>query len=281
MAPGLIWPIVVLGQGLSGCLLLPCLCYLPADYRREVSCSEAVVDIDGDDTAGAGIEHGEEGCEAAEACAVADAGRHCDDGLGDESADDAGERALHAGDDNDDAGILQLLLMVQKAVDSGNADIVDAIGPATCRFDDKRGFLGHGKVRGACGDDGTGADFFIMLTLAQLDDACIFVILGFRQVAVDGFKLPATGACAENYVCAALQGIEDTDDLVGSLILTIDDLGKAGSQIAVMVDFGVSQVLEGQVPEALQRPIDGEASIGDFIEQLSQFVFIHVIGGGL
>ena len=57
------------------------------------------------DTPGAQrVEHGQQGGEAAEARAVADAGRHGDDGTADQAADHAGKRALHAGHDDQDVG---------------------------------------------------------------------------------------------------------------------------------------------------------------------------------
>src|SRR5437764_10836666 len=61
---------------------------LSVDEAGDEARAEAVVNVDDRDVRGAGVEHAEEGRHAAEACAVADARRHGDDGRGDESADD-------------------------------------------------------------------------------------------------------------------------------------------------------------------------------------------------
>ena len=57
-----------------------------------------------DDAGRAAVQHAEQRREAAEAGAVADAGRHGDDRHADQAGDDARQRAFHAGDDDDDAG---------------------------------------------------------------------------------------------------------------------------------------------------------------------------------
>ena len=51
--------------------------------------TEAVVDVDDRNAAGAGVEHRKKRCHAAEACAVAHAGRHRNDRAVGKPADDA------------------------------------------------------------------------------------------------------------------------------------------------------------------------------------------------
>ena len=68
------------------------------------------------------MRHGQERGDPAEIGAVADAGGNGDDGGGDESADDAGERAFHAGANDHDAGGGQPLAVAQKAVNAGLPD---------------------------------------------------------------------------------------------------------------------------------------------------------------
>ena len=65
---------------------------------------------------------------------VADAGRHGDDRAVDQPADDAGQRALHPGDDDQGIGVLELGELVQQAVQSGNSDVGDELDLAVPRL---------------------------------------------------------------------------------------------------------------------------------------------------
>ena len=94
------------------------------DHAGKVSGAEAVVDIDDTDAAGTGIEHGQKCGKAAEGGSVSDTCGHCDDRAGRKAADHTCQGALHTGDGNDYAGGLNLSLMVEQAVDSGNSDII-------------------------------------------------------------------------------------------------------------------------------------------------------------
>ena len=73
-------------------------------HTGKVTGAEAVIDIDNADAAGAGIEHGEQGGHTAERSAVTYAGGNADDRTVRQTADHAGERALHAGNGDDDPG---------------------------------------------------------------------------------------------------------------------------------------------------------------------------------
>src|SRR5690606_10147646 len=64
------------------------------DLRGEVTGPVAVVDIDHGHTRGAGVEHGQEGRDPREGCAVAHGGGHGDDGGAHQARDDAGQRAV-------------------------------------------------------------------------------------------------------------------------------------------------------------------------------------------
>src|SRR5919202_163284 len=85
--------------------------HFPIYEGRDEARAEAVVYVDDRDVRGAGVEHAQKRRDAAERRAVADARRHGDDGRGDEYADDRGERALHAGRDDDDAETAQALAL--------------------------------------------------------------------------------------------------------------------------------------------------------------------------
>lgn len=66
-----------------------------------VSGAKAVVDIDDRYAAGTGVEHGEQCGYATKTCAVAHAGGNGDDRTAHQTADNARQRALHAGDGDD------------------------------------------------------------------------------------------------------------------------------------------------------------------------------------
>src|SRR6266516_2172071 len=86
--------------------------------------AEAVVDVDDGDVGGATVEHAEESGDAAEACAIADAGGNGDDRHGDEAADDAGKGAFHSGNTNNHARLRQFFSMLEQAVNPGDANVV-------------------------------------------------------------------------------------------------------------------------------------------------------------
>ena len=67
------------------------------DHAGKIACAEAVVDVHDAHAAGAGVEHRKKRCHAAEACAVAHAGRHRNDRAVGKPADDACKRPFHAG----------------------------------------------------------------------------------------------------------------------------------------------------------------------------------------
>ncbi len=91
--------------------------------------------------------------EAAEAGAVADAGRHGDDRHVDQAADDAGQRAFHAGDDDDDAGGGEAVVLGEQAVEAGDADVVQPVDRVAHDLGGDRGLLGDRQVGGAGGGD--------------------------------------------------------------------------------------------------------------------------------
>jgi len=82
-----------------------------SDESCDVACAEAVVDIDDGDVGRAGIQHTQQGSDAFEGGAVADAGGDSDDGNRDQAADDAGQSAFHAGANDNHIGSAQSIKM--------------------------------------------------------------------------------------------------------------------------------------------------------------------------
>ena len=100
--------------------------YRVIDHTGDASGAVAVVDVHDRDAIGARVEHAEQRGDAAEAGAVADAGRHRDHRHIDHTGHDARQRALHAGDDDDHAGGGEAIAFAEHAMDAGDADVVQA-----------------------------------------------------------------------------------------------------------------------------------------------------------
>ena len=81
--------------------------------RRQRS-AKTIIDIHHGDAAGAAIEHAEERGDSAERCAIADAGRHGNDGLIDEPRHHRRQRTLHPGDDDQNARRAQFVAALRR-----------------------------------------------------------------------------------------------------------------------------------------------------------------------
>jgi hypothetical protein len=119
--------------------------------------AEAVVDVDDGDVGRAGVEHAEQCGDAAEGCAIADAGGHSDDRRGHQSADDAGECAFHSRADDGGLAALQRFVMCEQAMQAGDADVEEALDRSTEEFRGDGRLFGDGKIAGAGTENGYGA----------------------------------------------------------------------------------------------------------------------------
>ena len=102
----------------------------------------------------AGVEHGEERGEAAEARAVADAGGHRDHRRAHQPGDQRRQRAVHAGDRDHRLGAADGVELSEQPVHAGDADVVVALDLAPEPLGADRGLFGHGEVGGAGGEHG-------------------------------------------------------------------------------------------------------------------------------
>jgi hypothetical protein len=97
----------------------------PVAPRHCTGGAEAVVDPDDDDPGRAGGVHGEEGRHPLQGGAVADAGRHGDHGRRAQPGDEARQRALHPGDDDDGFGIRYLVDGGEQAVHPSHSAVAE------------------------------------------------------------------------------------------------------------------------------------------------------------
>ncbi len=110
---------------------------------------EAGVDVDDRDVVRTTVEHRQQRRNAAEVGAVADARRHGNDGARHVSANDARQRAFHAGHDDNCIGVFEIGESSRKTVRTGDTDIVDHGHRDAHPIERFAGFLGDRQVAGA------------------------------------------------------------------------------------------------------------------------------------
>ena len=80
----------------------------------------------------AGVQHRQQGGQAAEGGAVPDAGRHRHEGYADQAADHAGQGALHAGHHDQAVRPGEPVAGLEQPVQPGDADVLDPLDPGPC-----------------------------------------------------------------------------------------------------------------------------------------------------
>jgi len=90
-----------------------------------------------------------------------------------------------------------------------------------------------------------------------------------------GGELFFGGARSQHVAAVGGEAGEDFGYLAGRFALGEDHLGHALAQGAMMVELGETQVLEGQVTEALHGFVGGKALLSDLIEELAKGFGVH------
>src|ERR1039458_3096368 len=150
------------------------------DEGGDAGGAEAVVDVDHGDVGRTGVQHSEERGHAAKRCAIAHTGGYGEHRGVDETANDGGQSAFHAGADNEHSGGLKALLLGEKAVNTCDAyvrDEFDGVAHEACGY---RSFFGHSQIAGACTDDGDRSLAWNGGCLGEGDGAGGFMKLGAR-----------------------------------------------------------------------------------------------------
>ncbi len=240
------------------------------DHGGGDASAETVVDIDDGDAGDAGVQHGEQGGGALHAGAIADAGGDCDDRGLRHAAHDGGKGAFHAGDDDQDAGFLEIGQVMNEAVETGYADIEDAADVGAHFFGDDGGFLGHGNIGGAGAEDGDEADGGGGGFDVEGDDPGGLVINGFREDFADGFVLGRVGTGGQYILAGLIEGRHDLDDVVGGLALGENDFWEAAAAEAVGIDTSEAEILFAGGIDVLFGGGRFELAFSDLIENLSK-----------
>ena len=250
------------------------------DTGSDAGGTEAVVDVNDGDVGSAGIEHAEEGSDAAKAGAVANAGGHRDDGDGDEAADHAGQSALHTGDADDDARFGKFGAMLQQSMNTGDADIVKMVCAITHHTSGEEGFFGNGNVAGAGGDDENGSLSGDGGIAFNCDGAGNGMEFGGAAGALHGGVDLRAGAGDQDVVArifVAQHGADDFCDVLGSLAPAKYHFGIALAKSAVMIDFGKADIFKGHVLEAFDAGFGGNSSLPHGLQKFQNFFGVHKV----
>jgi hypothetical protein len=219
-----------------------------AGHRRR---AEPVVNVDDGDSAGAAVQHGEQGSDAAETRAVADARRHGNDRRAHQPANHAWQRAFHAGDHDDHARRLKAMALGKKTMKTGDADVVQPIHGVAHDFGRDGRFLGDWYVRSsrrghkddtiACGR-----------VSPALNDPGLFVKAGVWYDLRNGLVRARRRARHEEAVPAIDDGPRDPGDLLRRLPLAENDFREPLPDGAMVIDAGKPEVLDGVERERVQ-----------------------------
>ena len=218
--------------------------------------AEAVVDVADRHAGRAGVEHREQRGEAAVRRAVADRGRDRDEGHPGQAADDAGQRTLHPGDDDQAVGRVEPVAHGHQPVDPGDADVVHPLHAGAERPGDEGRLRRDRPVGRAGGRRRTPCRAAraagrpqrrppTSSTVASGNSARTAAIASGRQPG--RHRRPGPGLAG--------QRAQDGDRLLDGLARGVDDLGVAGAQPAVRVDPGVAEV-GGAVHRAGGQPVE-------------------------
>ena len=209
---------------------------------REHARAVAVVDVDHGDAGRAGVEHAEQGGDAAERGAVPDARGDRHERDAGQAADHGRQGALHAGDDDQAVGDGEPVADREQPVQAGHAHVVDPVDRGAVHAHGQRGLGRDGGVGGAGADDRDRAAR--LRERPERHRAGDEVGGGVGQRArhhVEGLGVEAGGQHGAVGV-PLVQGAQDRDHLVGRLAGAVDDLGIAGPRGAVEVDAGEAEV---------------------------------------
>ena len=219
-------------------------CGEAVDLCCGVGCSESVVDVDHGYSASAAVEHPEESGEAAEVCAVSDAGGDGDDGATDESGDGAGEGSFHAGDDDENGAALEFFAYSEEAMDSGDADVGDAEDGVAKEVEGDGCFIRDGEVGGAGAHDADEAATFLEGLSFNGDAARGGVPFGVGNAFSDGFEVPFGDTAREDEAVFFDDDGGDVADLFGGFSRAENDFGETATAFTVCIDASETKINE-------------------------------------
>ena len=217
--------------------------------------------------------HRQQRGDALQRGAVADAGRHGDDRRAGEAADDAGERALHPGQDDDGVGGGDDVDVGEQAVQPGDADVVEAVRCEAVGGEREQALVGDGSVGRAGGDDEHAPGS--RLGRWPVEQAPSLLHAG-AVLGDDGLDL-VVGCPRQQHRRRAVveQLADDAHALLRRLARSVDGLGQPLAQGPVVVDEGVADVGERQPLQPADDLVGVDAPGLQLVEQRPQRLFVH------
>src|SRR6202521_5310206 len=253
------------------------------DERGDVACAESVIYVDYADVRGAGVHHPEQSGEALEGCAITNARRDGNHGNSHQPADYAGKRAFHSGADYDHTRFRERSAMRQQAVDARDSDVIDMLNVIAHQFGGDDRFLGDRDVAGSRGHDHDHALAVPLAIALEHDGASDWAILWtifwtiFCPVRSggDGGILFLGSSGRQHVTAMGGQAVEDVRHLARRFALGKHHFRHALAQGTMVVDLGETEILKGQVTQALYGLVGGETLFSDLLEQLAKSLGIH------
>ena len=223
-----------------------------------------------------GVQHSEEGREATERGAIADRGRHRDQGPIDQTSDHAGQGTLHARHHDDRVGAAQARQLGQQSVQACDAHVGDVLSARAMHARGQYGLLRDVTVRGAGAQDQHVAARFRLARAHDRNRAGVLVVLRVRNGLAQGCGAGVGDPGYQQSIVRGEQGTRDFDELLRGLAGAVDHLGMSAAQLAVRVDPSVPEILEWELREALNGVLDGGCAGLHSPEQLLEFDRVQI-----
>ena len=169
--------------------------------------------------------------------------------------------------------------MGQQAVNARDSDVVNVLNVVAHHFRGDDSFFGDGDVAGSRRDDHDHALAVLLAITLEHDGASQWTIL--RAVCVVAHAAATAAYCSSVARVAstlppwAARRAKDFGDLAGRFALGKNHLGHTVAQGAMVIDLGETQVLEGQVTQALDGVVGGEALFANLLEELAKGLGVH------
>src|ERR1019366_910330 len=165
--------------------------------------------------------------------------------------------------------------MGQEAVDAGDSYVVDVLDAVAHQFRGDDRFFGYRDVAGSRRHDYDHSLALFLAVALEHDGPRQGTILGAGQGGGYGGVLFLGGAGCQHVAAVGGEAGEDVRYLAGRFALGKDHLGHALAQGAVVVELGETEVLKGQVTEALDGVVGGETLFSNLLEEMAKGLGVH------
>lgn len=165
--------------------------------------------------------------------------------------------------------------MVNQAMNTGNANIVNLVDLVTHHFRSHPSFFGNRDVARTGAHDGDFALAAQLTILPEPNRAGRRKMLTAGKGAQHMFSRFGRRSRNQNIVGTSEQRSRNRDNLIRRLTETKNDFGHSVPQSPVMVDFGESEIFEWHVTNAREGVVNSRGAGLDLFEQRSQLFFTH------